>query len=140
MNYADPGSLTCYLRPWQVAFLSSVGITTTTDLVNGQRYNSKQLARRMKAWRRAKSMKPARTKSCNIALHIWSKTAATAIQTNDRKSLLEESKPIFMEIDCGRDDDDISLNSVSTIGNCSAVRQMNTIGTEDPLEDGEWEI
>jgi len=140
MNYADPGSLTCYLRPWQVAFLSSVGITTTTDLVNGQRYNSKQLTKEMKSWRRSKSMKPARTKSCNIALHIWSKTAATAIQTNERKSLYEESKPISMEIDCGRDDDDISFNSVSTIGNYSAVRQMNMIGTEDPLDDGEFEI
>lgn len=77
-NEADPCSLVILLRPWQVQFLASEGITTAQELVAAKDENEKRwhnLSRALKRWKADEEGKDVTTKACAIALHIWARTA-----------------------------------------------------------------
>jgi len=130
---ADPTALTAFLRSWQTAYLRSVGITTALDLISRYENDGQELARAMKHWRNSKGMKPARTKSCMIALQIWSKTAKTVLRSNrkntiQRSKVIERvSKPYFLEITV-TESDDVSRMSMDEFDDCES------------LLEGEYEI
>eukprot|EP00557_Chaetoceros_sp_GSL56_P011973 CAMPEP_0176476842 /NCGR_PEP_ID=MMETSP0200_2-20121128/280_1 /TAXON_ID=947934 /ORGANISM="Chaetoceros sp., Strain GSL56" /LENGTH=1312 /DNA_ID=CAMNT_0017872563 /DNA_START=44 /DNA_END=3983 /DNA_ORIENTATION=- len=129
----DPTALSAFLRSWQIAFLLSEGITTAQDLVSRHKHQSQELARALKHWRYSKRMKPARTKSCLVALQIWSKTAKTVLRTNrtnaiQRCRVIERApKPYFLEIAVS-ESDDVSKMSMEEFDDC------------DELLEGEYEI
>jgi len=100
------------LRPWQVAFLSTQGITTVKDLVGLDNAQRENVCKAMKKYRKtiARS-KPIKTQACGVALHVWIKTCSTAL-TNEKEG--GPAMPNFLDISfCSRDD------SISTIGNGS---------------------
>jgi hypothetical protein len=78
-------------------------------------------------------MKPARTKSCLVALQIWSKTAKTVLRTHRKnaiqrsREILRASKPYFLEITV-TESDDVSKMSMEEFNDC------------DELLEGEYEI
>jgi hypothetical protein len=136
-----------FLRSWQVSYLKSVGIKTAKALIHAEKHKPNDLARAMKFWRQKKRMKPARTKSCLVALQIWSKVAKSVLQSAAsakkikqeeaafRKASMENlNSPMFMEVGAGNKLDDSSCASVSTLG--------NNMSMEDSLSlmEGEFEI
>ena len=73
---ADPTSLKTILRPWQVEFLASEGITTAQALVDVEKDAERRLklCKQMKRWRKERDL-PAKTISCLMACRIWAKTS-----------------------------------------------------------------
>jgi hypothetical protein len=78
---ADPMSLVNILRRWQVDFLKSENITTAEELVNAYNKQGGILAKKMRTWRKERNLISVKTKSCGIALHIWSRTSKTVIRS-----------------------------------------------------------
>ena len=78
---ADPTSLKTILRPWQVEFLTSQGITTAQALVNIEKdaESRQKLCKQMKRWRKERDL-PAKTISCLMACRIWAKTSEEALK------------------------------------------------------------
>ena len=78
---ADPTSLKTILRPWQVEFLTSQGITTAQALVNVEKdaESRQKLCKQMKRWRKERDL-PAKTISCLMACRIWAKTSEEALK------------------------------------------------------------
>ena len=126
----DPTALKSFLRSWQESYLRSVGVYTAEQLTSRYETDGQDLARAMKHWRNSKRMKPARTKSCLIALQIWSKTAKTILKSDRKRkhSTIQRSgtphhiMPSFLEITVD-DNDDVSVMSM-----------------DDALLEGEFEI
>ena len=76
----DPTSLQTILRPWQVEFLESEGITTAQQLVDAEKGEERHhMCKRMKRWRRKKEL-PVKSISCLMACRIWAKTAEEALK------------------------------------------------------------
>ena len=80
---ADPTSLKTILRPWQVEFLASEGITTAQALVNVEKdvERRQKLCKQMKRWRKERDL-PAKTISCLMACRIWAKTSEEALKNS----------------------------------------------------------
>lgn len=78
---ADPTALKTILRPWQVEFLASEGITTAQALVNVEKdaESRQKLCKQMKRWRKERDL-PAKTISCLMACRIWAKTSEEALK------------------------------------------------------------
>jgi len=145
----NPTSLKSFLRSWQVSYLKSVGITTAKALINGERKNATNLSKAMKKWRYTKRMKPAHTKSCVVALQIWSKVAKTVLKSEEKRKEqekeqkeeilfcgLEDKKPMFLEIGLNTtEDDDQTFASISTLGH-----NASTEWDSFTLMEGEFEI
>lgn len=124
-KFQDPTSLQAFLRTWQVSFLGEIGVFTAKDLIFRQKTDSIEIAKSLKKYRHMKKMKPVRTKSCLIALQIWSKTAQTVLHSNNSdivrrgtKSKAGNSKtpngcmkPSLLEIDINQNDD-VSVMSI----------------------------
>lgn len=132
-KYRDPTLVKSFLRSWQVAFLKSQGITTAQDLIDMYEDEGKEVARAMKKWRYRKHMKPARTKSCLIALQIWARTARSVVKSHlkDSKTIrrttdMQKKKASFLEITL-EDSDDVS---------CMSMHDFE----EDVLLEGEYEV
>jgi len=118
-RYQDPTSLQAFLRTWQVSFLGEIGIFTAKDLIFRQKKDANDMARSLKKYRHLKKMKPVRTKSCLIALQIWSKTAQTVLHSNNSDIVRQGAevkagnfkptnfcmKPSLLEIDMNNNDD-----------------------------------
>ena len=102
-NQNNPTAVSTFLRPWQVSFLQSIGITSAKSLVYHNKHSAKDLAKGMKAWRQVKRLKPARTKSCLVALEIWSKVAKSVLKSYEKKKREVDAAfdvsniPVFME-------------------------------------------
>ena len=77
----EPTSLVNILRPWQVAFLRSCGIYRGDELVKVNHRNGNALASVMRQYRKDRGMAPFRTKSCGMALQIWSKTSKAFVRS-----------------------------------------------------------
>jgi len=90
----DPTALVNALRPWQVEFLESVHITTSTQLVFASKYKSKEIAKAMVKWRKVRQMKQMRSKACAVALHIWTRS----IEAKIKSSLLERSASAELDL------------------------------------------
>ncbi len=108
-----PTSVKAFLREWQVSYLKSIGITTAKGLIRAEKRNADDLAKAMKLWRHKMRMKPARTKSCLVALQIWSKVAKSVVRSAIKQqqqekqqqaqivSTVEEGEfPFFVSSDC----------------------------------------
>jgi hypothetical protein len=95
INPEEPTSLDNILRPWQVKFLAAFGIHRGDQLVKAHHRSAKALANALRQYRRKHGMTPFRTKSCGMALQIWSKTSKSYVRSI-RKQLLtgtSELKP-----------------------------------------------
>jgi hypothetical protein len=77
----EPTALNNILRPWQVEFLASFGIERGDQLVKAHHRSSKALANALRQYRRKHGMTPFRTKSCGMALQIWSKTCKAYVRS-----------------------------------------------------------
>ena len=110
------------LRPWQVAFLATVGIKSAKELINLSETRKGRVCSAMKQYRKkiaADSGKPVRTQHCAVALHIWIKTCKTALKNEYDGGC---NLPNFLDISfCNSRGDE---SSVSTIGNGS-VNSLN---------------
>ena len=126
-NGDDPLLLVNILRPWQVEFLESIGVTRAEHLCRAQKRNPDGLAKGMRYWRHEQKLKSIKTKSCAVALHIWARTCIGMLraerQKKQNKQVLrvyhkEPKKKMVLPLD-GRtssfadNDDD---KSVSTLG------------------------
>lgn len=81
VNYKVPTSLENILRPWQVQFLASFGIYRGEELVKAQHRSAMTLATALRQYRRKNGMTPYRTKSCAMALQIWSKCCKAFVRS-----------------------------------------------------------
>jgi len=73
------------LRPWQCQFLKSFGINRGDQLVKANHRSAPSIAKAMKKWRRDNKMARARTVSCGLALHIWSKVSKIYVRSIRRQ-------------------------------------------------------
>ena len=76
----DPTALSNILRPWQVEFLSTLNLRNGVDLVHACNQRGEELARAMRKWRKENKLPSVKTKSCAIALHIWSTTCKSVVK------------------------------------------------------------
>jgi len=77
------------LRPWQCRFLKSFNIHRGDQLVKANHRSAPAIARAMKKWRRKHEMVTARTVSCGLALHIWSRVCKIYVRSIRRQILLD---------------------------------------------------
>lgn len=115
----DPSSLASILRPWQFEFLQSVGINDPVEFVHAFHQRGAVLAKQMRSWRRQKKLLSVKTKSCLIALHIWSRTCRAVIRSirqQQAQGIEKPQRPDFLEINLSDN------NTVSTLGLASAYQ------------------
>lgn len=74
-------SLGNILRPWQVSFLGGFGIYRGEELVKANHRSGAALAKALQVYRKREGMAPFRTKSCVMALQIWSKTSKAFVRS-----------------------------------------------------------
>jgi hypothetical protein len=86
-------TLETILRPWQVEFLDSVGVKTPEEFVCNYNEDGTALARSLSRWRQEMKMVPVKTQACSIALHIWSRSCKSAIQSYQRQRAQGVEKP-----------------------------------------------
>ena len=84
----DPTAIEMFLRPWQCAFLKSFGIHRGDQLVKAHHRSAGVLAKSMKKWRKKHNLVRARTVSCGLALHIWSKISKVYVRSIRRQIAL----------------------------------------------------
>ena len=84
----EPTALRNILRPWQVRFLAGFGISRGDQLVKANHRSAQALATSLRQYRRKHHMTAFRTKSCGMAIQIWSRTAKTFVRSI-RKQLVE---------------------------------------------------
>lgn len=108
----DPCLLVNILRPWQVEFLSTLGITTAEQLVEAAHRRSKRLAQKMRAWRKQSGLLSVKTRSCTVALHIWSRTCKAVLKAMTREEAGQQ-RPKFLNVSLLNLEDD---TTVSTLG------------------------
>ena len=108
----DPTMISCILRPWQAQFLNALGIHTIDDLLQARDKNSKGLVKALMKWREVRKMTKVKKKSCFMAIHIWSRTAAVI------KRSLQSGETIRY------------LNEISLADDAS----VSTLGCPDELE------
>ena len=80
-NPEEPSSLENILRPWQVSFLAGFGIHRGDQLVKAHHRSAGALATALRQYRKKKSISAYRTKSCAMALQIWSKTCKAFVRS-----------------------------------------------------------
>jgi hypothetical protein len=117
----DPCALEFILRPWQVEFLNSVGITGAVEFVHAFTQRGAVLATQMRKWRRQKGMLSVKTKSCRVALHIWHRTCKSVIRyvrEQQARGVTELQRPDFLEITIHDD------ATISTLGGGSACNKQ----------------
>jgi chromosome segregation ATPase len=110
----NPCALEHILRPWQADFLASLGIKEAVDFVHAYNNRGNALAKDMRRWRRVKNLVSVKTKSCSIALHIWSRTCKSvvkAVQVQKANGAERLRRPDFMDVTIASDS-----CSVSTLG------------------------
>lgn len=113
-------TLDSILRPWQVEFLNSVGVKSPVDLVRLQRDDGRKVARSLRRWRREQNLPSIKIKSCETALHIWSRSCKAAIQSfqeQKAQGVTNPRRPDFL---------DVSSCSMSTLGLASTVMDANS--------------
>jgi hypothetical protein len=106
----DPCALGSILRPWQVEFLESVGIKDPVSFVHENNQRGGQLAKDLRRWRKARGMPSIRTRSCSVALHIWSRTCKTVVRTVRSQEALgiAPKRPEFLELNISENNTAVS--------------------------------
>jgi hypothetical protein len=98
---SDPSELCCILRPWQVRFLASLKIHNTIDFLHACKERIRELAKHMRRWRRVQGMLSVKTKSCNVALYIWSRTCRAVLRSvslQRANGVTRPVRPSFLEL------------------------------------------
>mmetsp|Transcript_26384 Transcript_26384/g.72508 ORF Transcript_26384/g.72508 Transcript_26384/m.72508 type:complete len:603 (-) Transcript_26384:88-1896(-) len=85
INPDDPTLLENILRPWQVEFLTSLGIKRGEELVKAKHRSGDIMARAMRQWRKKYGMTSFKTSACVTALHIWSKICKSYVRSIRRQ-------------------------------------------------------
>ena len=83
----EPTSLKNILKPWQCRFLAGFGISRGDQLVKAHHRSAQALATSLRKYRQKHHMVPFKTKSCGVALQIWSKTSKAYVRSI-RKQLI----------------------------------------------------
>jgi hypothetical protein len=86
-NPEEPTSLENILRPWQAEFLASFGIYRGDQLVKACHRSGSALAKALRRYRKKHGMSSFQSKSCSMALGIWSKTSKAFVRSI-RKQLI----------------------------------------------------
>lgn len=107
----DPCHLVNILRDWQVEFLGSLGLQTAVDLLHACAKTSKPLAKEMRMWRKENGLLSVRTKSCCIALRIWTRTCQAVIKAVRENEVGTIGRPEFLDVSLSSD-----TFTVSTLG------------------------
>ena len=123
-------TLDSILRPWQVEFLNSVGVERPEQFVELHTADEHKLARSLRRWRRKRNMSSIKTKSCSIALHIWSRSCKAAMRSYQKQmeqGVEQLKRPDFL---------DVSSCSASTLGLGSSIMDANsTLGLGSSIMD-----
>lgn len=106
----DQSNLVNILRDWQVQFMKSIGIETAMQLVVAHDKRSREIAKEMRRWRKEKGLFTVRTKSCGIALRIWSRTCQAVLKAIIKQSIDGEAKMNILDISLS------DSHSMSTLG------------------------
>jgi hypothetical protein len=80
-NPEEPTALENILRPWQTEFLASFGIYRGDQLVKAYHRSGPALAKAMRRYRKKHGMTSFQSKSCAMALGIWSKTSKSFVRS-----------------------------------------------------------
>jgi Kinesin motor domain len=140
-SHPDPNHLANILRDWQVDFLQSLGLIGAADLVhayNSHKHSPHDLAKAMRFWRAQQGLLAVKTRSCGIALRIWSRTCQAVVQ----RALLPEhcSTPHHREAagTMGQPYDVLnvsysSASAVSSLGFGNSVSDLNLSAADDLL-------
>ena len=81
VNPDEPTAIENILRPWQVEFLAAFGIYRGDQMVKAHHRSAGALATALRQYRKRKKMTSFRTKSCVMALEIWSKTCRAFVRS-----------------------------------------------------------
>ena len=122
----DLYSLELILRPWQVEFLASIGITGAVDFVHAVKQRGGTIAQQMRRWRRQMGMLSVKTRSCLVALHIWQRTCKAVVRNvreQEARGVNRITKPHFLEVSRSSDND-----TVSTLG-------YNSVCMNEPTQE-----
>jgi hypothetical protein len=80
-NPEEPTTLGNILRPWQVDFLAGFGIYRGDQMVKAHHRSAGAMSSALREYRKKKGLSPFRTKSCAMALQIWSKTSKAFVRS-----------------------------------------------------------
>uniref|UniRef100_A0A7S1VMA0 Uncharacterized protein n=1 Tax=Grammatophora oceanica TaxID=210454 RepID=A0A7S1VMA0_9STRA len=130
LNSANATDLTNILRPWQVKFLESLDITMAEQLVIAYSSQGSRLARDMRKWRKKKRLRSVKTKSCEIALHIWARTCRTVVKSVHAQQATGAKvvkKPEFLEISLTSADN----RTISTLGGGSFTSFADSVSVAE---------
>jgi hypothetical protein len=123
----NPCALEHILRPWQVEFLASLGIKEAVDFVHAYKNRGSGLAKEMRRWRRGKKLVSVKTKSCSIALHIWSRTCKSvskAVQVQKASGVERLHRPDFMDVTIASDHGTVSTLGLGSVHNFDIASEV----------------
>jgi len=80
-NPEQPTALENILRPWQVQFLAGFGIYRGDQMVKAHHKSAAALCKALRQYRKKRGAPEFRTKSCAMALQIWSKTCKAFVRS-----------------------------------------------------------
>jgi len=132
MEGTDQSNLVNILRDWQLEFMNSIGIETAMQLVDAHDKRSKEIAKEMRRWRKEKGLFTVRTKSCGIALRIWSRTCQAVLKAIIQQGLDGKAKIDILNISLS------DSHSMSTLG--FAVGSVLGQPSDEEILDGMLEI
>jgi len=130
----EPTSIKNILRPWQVRFLAGFGITRGDQLVKAHHRSAQALASALRKYRHRHHMVAFKTKSCGMALQIWSRTAKTYVRSIRQQLIAGTDKlkpPNTMEILSSFLEKMQELNAAVP----SLAKHPDDIPTEGPREE-----
>jgi hypothetical protein len=135
-SHPDPNHLANILRDWQVDFLQSLGLNSAADLVhayNSHKHSPHDLAKAMRAWRAQQGLLAVKTRSCGIALRIWSRTCQAAVQralpeTIASRAAVQQQPYDVLNVSCYS-----SASAVSSLGFGNSVSDLNLSAADDLL-------
>ncbi|CAB9506025.1 Kinesin-like protein [Seminavis robusta] len=111
----NPCALDSILRPWQVAFLASQGITDAVGLVHAGSHRGSALAKEMRKWRSQQGLPSIRTGSCSVALHIWERTCRqilSSVRKQKAQGVLVPKRPEFLELNTSEHENNTAVSSL----------------------------
>jgi hypothetical protein len=119
----DPCALSNILRVWQVQFLETQRIGDAVGFVHAHNQRSALLAKEMRRWRRTKKLASVKTKSCSVALHIWSRTCKAVLKSvreQQANGIENPQRPDFLDVSVLSDN-----RTVSTLGLASVMEEKS---------------
>lgn len=96
----DPCALASILRPWQVEFLADQGIQDAISFCHIVIQRKTDLSRALRQWRKEKNLPVIKTRSCGVAIYIWSRTCKSVLRSvrMQRNKGIVVKRPDFLEL------------------------------------------